>query len=194
MNEDYFTGFEKSYVFFDDENDMMISFGENGLAEISINDDFYGGKWRFSKAKQLVEIFVPDLDFKVIYKMKIMKEDKEKDESFLMAKFVIKYNSPEKEDKKGSTTFVKSINDLKPSNGESSTSKIEKIITLSVFILLFLIILFISSFIPVISEAGIVYSSAIILTIQILLINKIKTIVSNQVAKYEESIKKMFYS
>jgi len=192
MNEEFFTGFDKNYIFFDDDNNMMLSFNSGVVLEASVGDDIYFGKWRFSKPKQLVEIFLPELEFKIIYKMKVAKENKEKDETFISAKYVIKYEGSDKDDKKGETLIVKTVNNLEYST-ESNISKVEKIIIFSVFIGLFLILLLLSLLIPAVGEMGIIYVSAIILTLQILLINKIKKIVLKFVKKNEERINSLFY-
>lgn len=193
MNEDFFAGFDNSYVFFDDENDLIISFHDNGIAEVSADEDVVAAKWRYNKGKNILELLISELGFKILYKLSIKKDDKENEQIFLSGKFVVKYEDEDKPNKKGDTVVVRSVNTLSPDEANNST-KLENIVVTAIFLGLFLVLLLLVSFIPAVEKAGLLYASAFILTIQILLIKKIKGFVSKRMSKYEEKINKMFYN
>ena len=193
MNEDFFAGFDNSYVFFDDENDLIISFHDNGIAEVSADEDVVAAKWRYNKGKNILELLISELGFKILYKLSIKKDDKENEQVFLSGKFVVKYEDEDKPNKKGDTVVVRSINTLSPNEANNST-KLENIVVTAIFLGLFLVLLLLVSFIPAVEKAGLLYASAFILTIQILLIKKIKGFVSKRMSKYEEKINKIFYN
>lgn len=193
MNEDFFTGFDKSYIFFDDENDFIISFYDNGVSEISIENEVYVGKWRFSNVKKVLEIFVSELGFKIIYKINNIKDNKDDGSVFLKSKFLIKYEDVNIDNKSGETFVVRSLNDLKNVSSKKSFN-LENVVVVSTFVLMFLFILFLVSMLPFFQNTGILYSAAIVLTIQILFIKKIKIIVSNVFLKYQDKINSVFYN
>ena len=193
MNEDFFAGFDNSYVFFDDENDLIISFHDNGIAEVSADEDVVAAKWRYNKGKNILELLISELGFKILYKLSIKKDDKENEQIFLSGKFVVKYEDEDQPNKKGDTVVVRSVNTLSPNEANNST-KLENIVVTAIFLGLFLVLLLLVSFIPAVEKAGLLYVSAFILTIQILLIKKIKGFVSKRMSKYEEKINKIFYN
>lgn len=190
MNEDFFTGFEHSFLFYDEENDSMLVFQQNSIVEVSIGDDVYVGKWRFSKQKKILEVFIDDLAAKYLYKLDIVSNNE--DNVLLKAKYLIKYENNEEENKKGDTSLIRTKNTIN-SMEEPATVKLERFIVLGFFFLIFSILLLIASFVPAFSNVGILYISVFILTIEILFINKIKSFVKKRIHKYEEKINSMFY-
>lgn len=190
MNEDFFTGFEHSFLFYDEENDSMLVFQQNSIVEVSIGDDVYLGKWRFSKQKKILEVFIDDLTVKYLYKLDIVSNNE--DNILLKAKYLIKYENNEEENKKGETSLIRTKNTIN-SMEEPATVKLERFVVLGFFFLIFSVLLLISSFIPAFSSVGVLYVSVFILTIEILFINKIKSFVKKRIHKYEEKINSMFY-
>ena len=192
MNEDFFTGFDKKYLFFDGENDFLMSFLENGQCEVSLEDSLYTGKWRYLKSKNLLEIYSEDGGFKIIYKLKILKEDKEDNSIYLTGRYVVKYDDITLEAKKGDTTIIRNINDLSEAE-DKDISTFENRIVLGVFFIIFFILLFISSFLPFTEKTGLIYSGAIIIVLMILCINKIKKTIIDLLRKYKDAINDILF-
>lgn len=191
MNDDFFNGFDTDYIFYEKENDFLFSFYQNNIGEISIEKDIYQFKWRFLKDKSILEIYIPEITKKIIYKIKILKNNKDENIVLMSANYLIKTDDIE-DNQKGKTEIIRKKNTMEDVKVDTTESKFKKIAFLSIFMLIFLLLVLLSSFIDFFKNSGIMYASAIILTIQILFINKIKTFADKIYSKYKEKVKNIF--
>lgn len=191
MNDDFFNGFDTDYIFYEKENDFLFSFYQNNIGEISIEKDIYQFKWRFLKDKSILEIYIPEITKKIIYKIKILKNNKDENIVLMSANYLIKTDDIE-DNQKGKTEIIRKKNTMEDVKVDTNESKFKKTAFLSIFMLIFLLLVLLSSFIDFFKNSGIMYASAIILIIQILFINKIKTFADKIYSKYKEKVKNIF--
>ncbi len=192
MNEEFFAGFDSEYIFYDNENEFLIHFSDNGICEVSENESVTLGKWRFVEEKKILEIYIPE-DKKIRYKVSITKKDDKENDIYLQAKFIIKYENGE-DDKKGDTSMIRSVNKGFDNQAANAETKVENFFVVTFFFTLFLILISIASLTPFFNELGIIYLSVMIIIIEILLIKKIRVIVKKFMKKYESKIKEYFFA
>lgn len=189
IKENYFTGFEKSYIFFDPELDYLYVFQENGIVDISENDKVsLQGKWRFSVKKQLLEIFIKEDDKKIFYQIKEINKTDSSD--IIDTVCLIKIND-EKIDKK-EVKIARNEIDSDFIDGKK-LKPIDNIIIGSLSIFTFLLLVLIAFILPVFNNVGFLYLTCLSFVLTVVMLKPIMFISSKISKKYGESLEKLFY-
>lgn len=183
INESFFVGFDKTFVFFEEESENLYYFQENSIVVIIDKDEKeYIGKWRFNSKQNLLDIFIDNLKTKYTYKITSIKED--------MINVVFQFKKNDEIIKKGKTLIVKNISS---SGQEIALTKIDRIFISSLICLIVLILSIVLSFTPMLSKAGFLYSIFISIGITSLFYKRISIIGHGLSKKHGKKIKDLLF-